>query len=226
MTKRLLIISDNEAMARLLRDTLVYKQSRLERAATTSEAQRKLKSFDPDVVLLDLMLAKGDGLDICHALGAQRERPLIIIFSLRSSKDDKVLGLNLRADYCAMELFAAEELLASITAVMRHLKPSVNELHLGQAVVNFRTHTATRRGHALGLSDKEFDVLQYLADHLGRFVTRDELLQEVWGYRHLPLTRSVDILIARLRGKLEVDPHHPRFICTVHGGGYKLIPKG
>jgi two-component system response regulator VicR len=220
-----LIVEDDEAIARLLRDNLVYERYDVERASTAPDAQAKLKRFKPDLVLLDLMLPEGHGFDVCRALGGQRERPGIIILSARTGKDDKVRGLDLGADDYVTKPFAFEELLARMKAVMRRRDSTVSELRLGQVIVDFQGRRATLGGRDLGLSHREFAVLHYLADRRGRVVTRDDLLQEVWGYHYLPLTRSVDISIARLRRKIEPDPHRPRYIRTLHGEGYSLTPE-
>lgn len=226
MPKRVLIVEDDDSMARLLRDNLVFEQFEVERASTAADAFRTLRGFKPDIVLLDLMLAEGDGLEICRTLGTQHQRPRIIILSARSSQDDKIRGLDLGADDYITKPFAFKELLARMRAVVRRRDSSRSTLHLGRVVVDFRARRATLAGRDLGLSYRELEVLQYLADRPGGVVTRDELLEAVWGYRSLPLTRSVDISIARLRRKIEPDPHKPRYIRTQHGEGYSLTPEG
>jgi two-component system, OmpR family, alkaline phosphatase synthesis response regulator PhoP len=226
MAKRVLIVEDDEAMARLLADNLVFEHFEVQRASGAAEVQRTLKTFKPDIVLLDLMLAEGDGFEICRSLGEQRERPPIIILSARSSQDDKIRGLDLGADDYVTKPFAFKELLARMRAVVRRRNAAGGVLHLGSVVIDFHGRRATRNGRDLGLSYREFEVLQFLAERPGRVVTRDELLEEVWGYREMPLTRSVDISIVRLRRKIEIDPHKPRFIRTLHGEGYSLTPDG
>ena len=226
MAKRVLIVEDDDAMARLLADNLVFEHFEVQRASGAGEVYRTLKTFKPEIILLDLMLAEGDGFEICRSLGAHRERPPIIILSARSSQDDKIRGLDLGADDYVTKPFAFKELLARMRAVVRRHNSAGGVLHLGAVVIDFHGRRATRSGHDLGLSYREFEVLQYLADRPGRVVTRDELLEEVWGYRDMPLTRSVDISIARLRRKIEIDPHKPRYIRTLHGEGYSLTPEG
>jgi two-component system response regulator VicR len=224
MSRRVLIIEDDTAIARLLRDNLVYQEFVVECANTATDAFNKIRSFKPELVLLDLMLPEGDGFEICRTLTAQREHPPIIILSARSGQDDKVLGLNLGADDYVTKPFAFEELLARVRAVMRRHESPVTVLQLGDVVVDFRARRATRLGHDIELTHRELEILHYLADRPGRTVTRDDLLQEVWGYRFPPLTRSVDISIARLRRKIEPDPQRPRYIRTLHGEGYSLTP--
>jgi DNA-binding response OmpR family regulator len=226
MAKRVLVVEDDPAMARLLIDNLVYDGFIVEHASSAEKAAKTLERFKPELVLLDIMLPEADGFSFCRTVAARRERPLIIILSARSSKDDKVRGLDLGADDYVTKPFAFVELLARMRAVMRRRDLPVDALPLGDVVVDFRARRATRRGEDINLSQREIEVLQYLAERPGRLVTRDDLLHEVWGYRDAPLTRSVDISIARLRRKIEPDPHRPRFIRTMHGDGYCLTPAG
>lgn len=220
--KRLLIVEDDDSMARLLQDNLASEGFSVERSATIRDARERLKRSSPDVVLLDLTFPEGDGLDVCRALASQRDRPPIIIISARSSKDDRVVGLNLGADDYLTKPFAFDELLARVRAVMRRRDSPLKTIRLGNVSLDFRARRAFKAGRDLGLSHREFEVLHYLAERIGRTVTREDLLLEVWGYRHAPLTRSVDILIARLRRKIELDAHRPRYIRTLHGDGYSL----
>jgi len=226
MAKRVLVVEDDPAMARLLIDNLVYDGFIVEHASTAEKAAKTLERFKPELVLLDIMLPEADGFSFCRTVAARRERPLIIILSARSSKDDKVRGLDLGADDYVTKPFSFVELLARMRAVMRRRDLPVDALPLGDVVVDFRARRATRRGEDINLSQREIEVLQYLAERPGRLVTRDDLLHEVWGYRDAPLTRSVDISIARLRRKIEPDPHRTRFIRTMHGDGYCLTPAG
>ena len=226
MPKRVLVVEDDEAVSRLLRDNLTYEHFDVECVRTASQAHSTLKAFRPDLVLLDLMLAEGDGFEICRTVAAGREPPPIIILSARTNQEDKIRGLDLGADDYVTKPFAFKELLARIRAVMRRRESACKTLRLGAVFIDFDARRATRGGRDLGLSFREVEVLHYLADRCGRVVTRDELLEEVWGYRDLPLTRSVDISIARLRRKIEPDPHKPRYIRTLHGEGYSLTPDG
>ena len=226
MPTRVLIVEDDDAMARLLRDNLRFERYEVERASSAKEAHGRLEAFKPEIVLLDLMLAEGDGFEVCRALGAQRQRPSIIILTARSSQDDKVRGLDLGADDYITKPFSFRELLARMRAVVRRRNSNGTPLQLGRVLIDFQTRRASQAGRAIDLSYREFQVLEYLADRAGRVVTRDELLEEVWGYRSLPFTRSVDILVLRLRRKIEPDPHKPRYIRTLHGEGYSLTPDG
>ena len=133
-------------------------------------------------------------------------------------------GLGLGADDYVTKPFALDELLARVHAVLRRTQEQHDQIVLGDIVVDFPRLSASRGGRGLVLTYREIAVLRRLADRLGHVVTRDELLRVVWGYQHAPMTRTVDNLIARLRRKIEPDPHHPRYIRTVHGDGYRLTP--
>jgi len=224
MSKRVLIVEDDNAMARVLRDNLVYDGFLVECASDGPEALARVQTFSPDLILLDLMLPSTDGFEICQALSVRPARPPIIILSARGQQDDKVRGLKLGADDYVTKPFALEELLARVHAVLRRTETKIEPLVLGDVVIDFKAQRATRKKAALELSHKEYQVLQHLAERAGKVVSRDELLQAVWGYREAPLTRTVDIFIARLRRKIEPDPRRPRFIRTSHGDGYCLTP--
>lgn len=224
MAKRVLIIEDDKAMARLLRDNLEYEGFVVETSETGRDALDVVRGFSPDLVLLDLMLPNDvDGFDICQALSQESSRIPIIILSARSQKQDRIRGLVLGADDYVTKPFALDELLARVRAVLRRTKPRVDELRLGDTVIDFRRLRAFRRDRQLQLTDREFEILRCFAERAGQVVTRDELLHLVWGYSDAPLTRTVDNFIFRLRRKLEPDPHHPTYLRKAYGDGYRLV---
>jgi DNA-binding response OmpR family regulator len=225
MKTRILVVEDDAALARVLRDTLTYEGFQVECAADAREATARSACFSPDLVVLDVMLPDGNGFDLCGHLRQGGRTPLIML-TARSQKADKLRGLELGADDYVTKPFDLEELLARIKVVLRRARPTVERLVLGGMVVDFRTLRATLDGFPIHLSYREFDVLRYLAERQGRVVSRAELLTQIWSYADSPLTRSVDHAIARLRKKIEPDPHRPRFIHTVHGDGYCLTPEG
>ena len=167
------------------------------------------------------MLPGRDGFELCGEL-RQGGRTPIVMLTARGQKTDKVRGLELGADDYVTKPFDLEELLARINAVLRRASPGPTRLRLGDVVIDLVQHRAFRKRQELHLTHREFEVLKYLAERHGKVVSRDELLREVWGYLDLPTTRSVDHAIARLRRKIEVDPHLPRFIHSVRGDGYLL----
>jgi two-component system response regulator VicR len=225
MRKRILVVEDDQALARILGDNLAYEGFEVRIEEDGNCALEHARAFSPDLVLLDLMLPGRDGLDLCSVLRQAGKVPIIIL-SARSQKLDKVRGFQLGADDYITKPFDMDELLARIHAVLRRMRPAVDQLTMGSLTVDFRTLRATNGTQDLHLSHREFEVLRYLAERQERVVHRNELLREIWGYLDAPhTTRSVDHAIARLRKKIETDPHHPTLIHTVHGDGYCLSLK-
>ena len=195
----------------------------MEWCETGGQAEEKVRQFSPHLVLLDLMLPAGvDGLEICRSLTESRERTPVIILTAKDQQADKVRGLMAGADDYVTKPFAFDELLARIRAVLRRTTARLDELRLGETVIDFRRLRASTGNQALILTDKEFEILRYLGERAGKIVSRDELLHLVWGYESPPVTRTVDNFIFRLRQKIERDPRHPQFIHTVYGDGYRL----
>ena len=225
MNKRILVIEDDAALARVLRDNLSFDGFEVDWASDGDSALLKARGKPPDLVVLDIMLPGANGFDLCTVLRQGGHTPIIIL-TARSQKADKVRGLNLGADDYITKPFDLEEFLARVKAVLRRSRPAVETLTLGDVSIDFRARQATRANRPLHLTYREFELLQYLAERQEHAVYRGELLREVWGYPNEPSTRSVDHAIARLRKKLEPDPRHPRFIHTVHGDGYCLTPGG
>jgi len=225
MKKRILVVEDDAALARVLKDNLVFEGFDVEWVDEGSLVLQKAKSFAPDLVVLDIMLPGADGFELCSTL-RQRGRTPILILTARSQKADKLLGLNLGADDYITKPFDLEEFLARVKAVLRRARPATDKLTMGAVIIDFASKTARRGKIDLHLTHREFELLQYLAERQGQVVQREELLRELWGYPQIPFTRSVDNAIARLRKKIEPDVHHPRFIHTVHGDGYTLTPEG
>jgi len=225
MTKRILVVEDDAALARVLRDNLAFCGFDVACVTDGDVALAKAREFAPDLIVLDITLPGTNGFDLCGVLRRGSRTPIIIL-SARSQKADKLRGLNLGADDYITKPFDLEEFLARVQAVLRRARPPVEQLVLGRVIIDFRAQTATRAGYTLHLTHREFELAEYLAERQERVVHRNELLREVWGYLEVPSTRSVDHAIARLRKKIEPDPHHPRFIHTVHGDGYCLTPAG
>jgi DNA-binding response OmpR family regulator len=220
--KRLLVVEDDTAISRLLEDNLVYEGFNVACAADGTEALEKVATFFPDLVLLDLMLPGRSGFEVCQQITERPNRPGIIVLTSRRADSDKVRALNLGADDYVTKPFALDELLARVHAVLRRSQPQVESIVLGSIVIDFRHSRAHKNGVEVDLRPREIEILRHLAGRQGKVVTRDELLRLVWGYDHVPLTRTVDIAIARLRRKIEPDPHHPRFLRTAHRDGYSL----
>jgi two-component system alkaline phosphatase synthesis response regulator PhoP len=166
------------------------------------------------------------GLDVCKQLKAKRPGIPIIMLTARGQEVDKVVGLELGADDYVTKPFSIRELLARVKAVLRRvsgLPKDKNTYQFGDVEVNLRSCQVSRRGKPLEFSSKEFELLKYFLSHSGEAISRDRLLEEVWGYDRFPTTRTVDAHIVRLRQKLEPKPEEPHFILTVHGVGYKFV---
>jgi len=223
---RVLIVEDDEAMAVALCDGFGYEGYRVETVADGAAAMERAERSEPDLIILDVMLPKVSGLDVCRSIRTRGDAVPIIMLTARGQEIDKVLGLKLGADDYVTKPFSFMELLARAEAVLRRTRGGSglgDVLRLGDLVVDFRRHRATRRGDEVALSARELELLRYFARHRGRVVTREELLDDVWGYDAIPLTRTVDVHIAKLRRKVEEVPSEPKHIVTVHRVGYKLV---
>ena len=224
--KRILLVEDDNAIARMICDNLQYDGYSVEWSQTGRDAEAIGRRFNPDLVLLDLSLPHGlDGLDLCRHFSQGPERTPVIIITARASKEERVRGLTLGADDYVVKPFALEELLARVNAVLRRTNPRLTQMTLGDIVIDFRRLRVSKANREIAMTDREFEVLRYLAERAGSVVTREELLRLVWGYSDTPMTRTVDNFIFRLRHKLEPDPHHPRYIRTAHGDGYRFTLK-
>jgi two-component system alkaline phosphatase synthesis response regulator PhoP len=180
-----------------------------------------------DLILLDLMLPKKNGFDICRDLRQLGLAIPILMLTARDQTVDKVLGLKIGADDYLTKPFEMMELLARIEALLRRATRSYSSAtplayQFGSVRIDFRKTEIWRGGEAVSFSAKEFQLLRYLIDHKGETLSREKMLQEVWGYTAIPFTRTVDVHIAWLRQKLEDDPKQPQWILTVHGLGYKF----
>jgi len=224
---RILIIEDDRAILRGLVDNLEYENNEVLSATDGASGYTMIREQKPDLVILDLMLPKMSGYEICRKVRAEGNTMLILMLTARGEEMDRVAGLDLGADDYVTKPFSVPELLARIRALLRraqapHSRPLPDELRFDDVVVDFRSFEARMGDQKLKLSRKEFGVLRLLAARMGDVVTRDELLNEVWGYDRYPTTRTVDNHIASLRAKLEADPSQPKHLITVHGVGYKL----
>jgi DNA-binding response OmpR family regulator len=225
MTKRILVVEDDRSIARLLRDNLNFEGFEVECTESGEDAVAAAKRFIPDLVVLDLMLPGGiDGFELCRTFSQASNRTAVIILTARGLRQDRVRGLKMGADDYVIKPFALDELLARVHAVLRRTQPRLEQVVLGDTVVDFTRLRATKGARELSLTDREFEILRHLAERQGKMVTRTELLHLVWGYPEAPTTRTVDSFMFRLRRKIEPDPHHPRYIRTAHGDGYRLTP--
>jgi DNA-binding response OmpR family regulator len=223
---RILIIEDEPAMVAGLRDNFEYEDYEVISAEDGMAGLKRALDDNPDLVVLDVMMPKMSGLEVCKQLRAKRPSLPIIMLTARGQEIDKVVGLELGADDYVTKPFSIRELMARVRAVLRRrtLLANTSELYRFHDIeVNVRSHQVRRAGKEVELSAKEFALLAYFIAHPAETLSRDRLLDAVWGYQHYPSTRTVDTHIVHLRQKLEKDPEDPQFILTIHGTGYKFV---
>ena len=223
---RILVIEDDPAILRGLADNLKFEGHDALTASDGEAGLRMIREARPDLVLLDLMLPKMTGYEVCRKARAEGIQTPIVMLTARGEEADRIVGLDIGADDYVTKPFAIRELLARIRALLRRAQPQApsapETLQFDDIVIDFRRYEASRGGQRMELTRKEFGLLRVLAARVGEVVTRDELLTEVWGYESLPTTRTVDTHVASLRAKIERTPSEPERLHTVHGVGYKL----
>ncbi|HLM55971.1 MAG TPA: response regulator transcription factor [Pyrinomonadaceae bacterium] len=226
--RKVLIVEDDQAMAVALRDGFAYEGYSVEVARDGATGLKLAGEKGLDLVILDVMLPRVSGLDVCRQLRGAGNNTPIIMLTARGQEIDKVLGLKTGADDYVTKPFSFLELMARVDAVLRRATrshdegESVESVSFGDVEMNFRSFVATKGGRPVELSPREFKMMRYFAERRGEVVTREQLLDHVWGYEGLPLTRTVDMHIAKLRQKIEDVPGDPRHIITVHRVGYKF----
>ncbi len=223
---KILIVEDEPNMVAGLRDNFEYEGHEVITAGDGVAGLDKALRESPHLVILDVMMPRMSGLDVCKQLKAKRPSIPIIMLTARGQEVDKVIGLELGADDYVTKPFSIRELLARVKAVLRRAPtvPQDQERYsFGDVEVNLRSCQVERDGKAVEFSAKEFELLRYFICHPGEALSRDRLLEDVWGYDRYPTTRTVDAHIVHLRQKIEPSPEEPRFILTVHGIGYKFV---
>jgi DNA-binding response OmpR family regulator len=226
--RRALIVEDDKAMSVALCDGFASEGFAVVCAGNGDEGLQKATHEAPDIIILDVMLPRMNGLDLCRKLRAAGNDVPIIMLTARGQEADKVLGLKLGADDYVTKPFSLLELLARVETILRRRSaPAANGCiecyDFGDVHLDFRHHEATKAGTPLELSAREFLLLAYLVAHRGEVISRESLLDAVWGYESMPFTRTVDTHVAKLRKKIEGDPARPRHLITVHRLGYKFI---
>jgi len=226
--QRILLVEDEPGLLMTLTDRLVSENFAVETATDGETGLARALAETFDLIILDVGLPRKNGFDVCRDLRQRGARVPIIMLTARGQIVDKVVGLKIGADDYVTKPFEMMELLARIEALLRRVPPpspgaTADVYAFGLIHADFRRAEVTRDGAPLELSAREFKLLRYLIEHRGATVSRDELLNEVWGYNAMPSTRTVDVHIAWLRQKLEPNPHYPQFILTIHGLGYKFV---
>ncbi len=226
---KILIVEDETAIRTGLVDVLIYHGYAVEEAITGTEGLKKALTGQFDLVLLDVMLPKMNGFEICDTIRQQDRELAIIMLTAKSMDDDIIQGLSLGADDYVTKPFSVAQLLLRVQAVLRRTQAAANPLEVIRLSEKVKIDCLNLNGfcgkNKLSFTRREIDLLRYLQSHCERPVSRDELLHKVWGYAsNIELeTRTVDIHIAKLRRKLEPVPAQPRFLVTVRGAGYRLL---
>ena len=226
MTK-VLVVEDDPGILRTVADNLRFEQFEVVTATDGEGAYLVHRREQPDLIVLDLMLPRMSGLELCRKLRSEEDQVPVLILTARSEEADRVRGLDLGADDYVTKPFSVAELMARVRALLRRssaVSGLPSTLRFGQVEVDFGRYEAHHRGRQVEMTRKEFALLRFLASRPNTVVTRDEMLNKVWGFESYPLTRTVDNHIAGLRAKLEPDPARPVHIQTVHGVGYKFVP--
>jgi DNA-binding response OmpR family regulator len=225
--KKILIIEDEQDLIKGLKLNLSDEGYEVYWAINGTEGLRKAIEEAPDLIILDIMLPEMDGLEVCRKLRQKNIDIPVIMLTAKGGEIDKVVGLELGADDYMTKPFSIRELLARIKARLRHSekvgKPVPEVYSIGDIEIDFACFKIKRKGKEQELTSLETDILKYFVTHRGEVVSRNDLLDKIWGYESYPTTRTVDNHILKLRKKIEEDPSHPRFILSVYGGGYRFI---
>ncbi len=226
--RKILIVEDEQGLVTTLSDRLESEGFKVETAADGDTGREKALQGGFDLIILDVMLPKSNGYDVCRDIRAEGVRSPVIMLTAKNETIDKVLGLKLGADDYVAKPFEMMELLARIEAQLRRSSANGGSDNLTRyafddLIIDFENAEVLKGRKPLELSAMEFKLLHYLVENQGKVHTRNELLDAVWGYDAMPTTRTVDVHIAWLRQKLERNPRKPRHIQTVHGLGYKFV---
>jgi DNA-binding response OmpR family regulator len=225
--QKVLIIEDEPNLVLGLRDSCEYEGYEVVVASDGEEGITKACDDKPDIILLDIMLPKMNGLDVCRHLRSRGVDVPIIMLTARGQEIDKVIGLEAGADDYVTKPFGLNELLARLRAHLRRAARQVADIEVyrfGDIKLNFKQYRASKGERLLELTPREFEILKFFILHKDEIVTREQLLDEVWGYDNFPISRTVDNHIAKLRQKIEDVPAEPQYIITVHRVGYKFVP--
>lgn len=228
MKKRILLIEDEPGLVLTLSDRLRSEGYEVESAGDGGEGMELASSRPFDLIILDLMLPDMSGFDVCRDMRQQKLQTPILMLTARAQVEDKVVGLKLGADDYLTKPFETIELMARIEALLRRSATGpapipTGTYEFGDVKVDLPSAEVTRGGEPVDMSAREFQLLTYMIENRGVVLSREELLNNVWGYDAMPSTRTVDVHISWLRQKVETNPKHPQFILTVHGLGYKFV---
>ncbi|MCQ2010716.1 MAG: response regulator YycF [Sporolactobacillus sp.] len=229
MENKILVVDDEQPIADIVQFNLEKEGYEVICAYDGEEALQKVEEENPDMILLDVMLPIKDGMEVCREVRKTHNMPIIML-TAKDSEIDKVLGLEMGADDYVTKPFSNRELIARVKANLRRHrqegaeeeKKQENNIEIGDLVIHLDAYVVTKRGKMVELTHREFELLHYLADHIGQVMTRENLLQTVWGYDYFGDVRTVDVTVRRLREKIEDNPSRPAWIITRRGVGYYL----
>lgn len=228
MAKKVLVVDDEKPISDIIKFNLEKEGYEPIVAYDGEEALEKVEAESPDLIILDLMLPKIDGLEVAKRVRAKHSTPIIMV-TAKDSELDKVLGLELGADDYVTKPFSNRELVARVKANLRRQEAVATaadnrkaDIKVGDLTIHPDAYTVTKRGENINLTHREFELLHYLARHLGQVINREHLLQTVWGYDYFGDVRTVDVTVRRLREKIEDNPSHPEWLVTRRGVGYYL----
>ncbi|OZI12467.1 response regulator YycF [Bacillus sp. FJAT-42315] len=230
MQKKILVVDDERPIADILQFNLKKEGYEVHCAYDGDQAVEMVEEVQPDLILLDIMLPGRDGMEVCREVRKKYEMPIVML-TAKDSEIDKVLGLELGADDYVTKPFSTRELIARVKANLRRHQAAPapveeeddsNEITVGTLTILPDAYMVSKRGETIELTHREFELLHYLAKHIGQVMTREHLLQTVWGYDYYGDVRTVDVTVRRLREKIEDNPSHPSWIVTRRGVGYYL----
>jgi DNA-binding response OmpR family regulator len=227
---RILLIEDEPGLVMTLTDRLSLQGYTVDTATDGQSGLEKARSNSYDLILLDVMLPRLNGFELCRRLREEKIATPVLLLTARGQLEDKVHGLQLGADDYLTKPFEFMELVARIEALLRRARMAATAssqpqlVRFGNVEVNLRSGVVTVDGKPVSLSAREFQLLRFLLEHEGQVVSREELLRQVWGLQFVPITRTVDVHMTWLRQKLEPNPKYPRYLLTVRGLGYKFEP--
>jgi DNA-binding response OmpR family regulator len=222
-----LIIEDEPAIVTGLRDALEHNGFSVISATDGQTGLDSALSKSPDLIILDLMLPKKDGMDVCRELRSRNVWTPIIMLTARSGEPDRVAGLELGADDYVTKPFSIRELIARVKGLLRRGAPpegAPERVHVGEATIDFKQYVVVRGSQNYVLTPMEVSLLRFFIAHPHEVITRERLLNDVWGFSAFPTTRTIDTFLLRLRHKIETDSRRPAHFITVHGAGYKFVP--
>jgi two-component system alkaline phosphatase synthesis response regulator PhoP len=229
MSEKILVVEDDPSILAGVRDTLEVEGYAVVTARDGEAGARLALSEDPDLIVLDVMLPRLSGIDVCRKLRENRIRGTILMLTARAAEQDKVRGFQAGADDYLTKPFSLVELLLRVKALLRRTKKAEDQLAriaFGDVELDFQKFEAKKQGKRIDLTPREFKIMRLFCENPGRVVTRNELLDKVWGYDTFPTTRTVDNHIVKLRKAIEDETGAPRYILSVRGVGYKFDPDG